>query len=289
MQQIRRTATEALAMACLQGGVDAAYFCLAGADLPEDFALLRPALEELGLGRRVELNNDMMAALRSGTDSRNAVVVGWGSGTNALGRNAAGQELRLPALGWMSGDWGGGDDLARKVVWLVARAHDGRGQPTALRDPVLAALDVPDEDEMIRLIYLRRRNIRHLRRLPPILFQVADAGDEVAREVVQAAAREVVTTAMAFLRRLDLLGMETDVVLAGSVFRARNTLLMNEVEAGLQREAPLARIVMPDVEPIVGAFLCAVDMLGKPVDAGMRQRARQSYEELTAQREVRTR
>src|SRR5262245_52965247 len=35
-----------------------ASFCLAGADLPPDFAMLRPALESLGVGAKFDLRND---------------------------------------------------------------------------------------------------------------------------------------------------------------------------------------------------------------------------------------
>ena len=112
MEEIERAVRDAMRMAGVEGSLSAACFCLAGADLPEDFDLLRPALDRLGLAERIELDNDSLAILRSGTSRRNAVAVGWGSGNTAVGRNAAGEEIRLPALGWISGDWGGGGDLA---------------------------------------------------------------------------------------------------------------------------------------------------------------------------------
>ncbi|CAM5710547.1 hypothetical protein SVIOM74S_09220 [Streptomyces violarus] len=39
---------------------------------------------------------------------------------------------RFPALGRISGDWGGGWALAEEALWHAARAQDGRGGPTAL-------------------------------------------------------------------------------------------------------------------------------------------------------------
>ncbi len=276
---MRAAAEGALAQAGLQpADLDVAYYALAGADLPEDFEMLRPALHNLGLGTLIGLNNDSAASLRSGTDNPNAVVVGWGSGTNGMGRNAQGREIRLPALGDISGDWGGGDDLAREAIWLVARAHDGRGRPTLLTQLVLSALGAPDVDEMIRMLYFKRVDRRALRALPPLVFGAANAGDPVALDLVKRAAAEVATTAVALLRRLELMEIPADVVLGGSIFRAEGTVLLDAVRDRLLACAPRARVIVPDVEPVVGAFFCGLDMAGIAVDGDARARARASYD-----------
>ena len=85
MREIRRAAETALSMAEIEPSrVEAAYYCIAGADLPSDFKLLRPALEELTLARQIDLNNDSIATLRAGTDNPNAVAVVLGAGTVAV-------------------------------------------------------------------------------------------------------------------------------------------------------------------------------------------------------------
>jgi N-acetylglucosamine kinase-like BadF-type ATPase len=286
MREIRRAVEDAMRMTqAMHPQLDTASFCLAGADLPEDFELLRPALIELGLTGTIDLHNDMMANLRAGSDNPNAVVVGWGSGTNAMGRNAAGREIRLPALGWYSGDWGGGDDLARDAIWLVARAHDGRGRSTALTEPVLRILGVPTADAMIHTLYVqhvhqRELDWRTLRMLPPIVLQVAADGDPEARALIERAADEVSASATALLCRLDLLAVSADVVLGGSVFRGPGAFLVDLVRPRLSERAPLARIIVPDVEPVIGAFFCALDACSAPVTAEVRARARSSYERL---------
>lgn len=280
MREIRGAAHAAVVMA----GTDAediavASYTLAGADLPEDFATLQPALATLGLGARLALDNDSIAALRSGSDRPNAVIVGWGAGTNGAGRNAAGETVRLAALGWISGDWGGGDDLAREAIRLVARAHDLRGRRTALEALVLSELGVPDADEMTRRLYFRQVGRDQLTRIPPLVFRAADEGDPVAVELVEAAGNEVAATAVALLRRLDIQNREADVVLGGSVFRTRSALFFETIETGLRAQAPLARVVIPDVEPVIGAMLLGLDLVGT-ADSTARRRARESYDRL---------
>lgn len=284
MDQVRLAAAQALEMAGVTAAEVASY-CLAGADLPEDFVLLRPAVEDLGLAARACLRNDIAAVLRSGSDSPNAVVVGWGSGVNAMGRNAAGEEIRLPALGWYSGDWGGGSDLGREAIWLVARAHDGRGEPTALQEPVLRAFGVSGVEEMIRKLYFHREERWGIHRLAPIVFQVAAAGDCAARGLVERAAEETVLTAVALLRRLDLLVTPADVVLGGSIFRARDALLIGAVGERLRERAPRARVVIPDVEPVVGAYFYGLDMLEEAVGCDVRARAAASFAEMDGRAE----
>src|SRR5579859_111601 len=299
MAQVRLAAERALQSADI-GDVppEVAFCCMAGADLPEDFGLLLPALQDLCLAANTGLDNDTVAALRSATDAPNAVVVVWGSGTNAMGRNAAGACIRLPGLGWISGDWGGGATLTQEAIALVARAHDGRGEATMLTPLVLAALDVPDADEMIRKLYFTQaatldsgdgavslddredENVSTIH-LTPLIFQAAHAGDPVACNLVTRSGLEVATTAVALLRRLELLDRPADVVLAGSVFKGEGSILLDTVRTQLALSAPRCRIVVPVVEPAIGALYCAMDRLGISVGTAVRERARESYEFIT--------
>ena len=143
--EIARSVREALA----HGGVSAqevrlGMFCLAGADLPEDYVMLERAVESLEVCRQVVVKNDTMAALRSGLSRPWGVVVICGTGTNAAGRAPDGREIILPGLGRISGDWGGGAEISTEIIRRVMRAWDGRGEPTALVQMVLDALESLD-------------------------------------------------------------------------------------------------------------------------------------------------
>jgi len=297
MRRVASAARQAMQNAGVTA-LDAAAFDLAGADLPEDFALLIPALEALKLAPRIGLDNDSVAILRSGSDNPDRVAVGWGSGTNGVARNAAGETFRLAALGWISGDWGGGMELAREVVSLVVRAWDGRGEPTMLSDLVLPIFGVPDGEELIALLHTGEASngvtlspegrYRRLYSLPPLIFQAAAMGDGVARELVDRAADEITRTALALLGKVDLRDKEADVVLGGSVFKGDGEMLTQAVRAQLAEYAPRARVIRPEVEPVVGAMVGALDILGVTVNDEVRARARDSYaapaagEEMTA-------
>src|SRR5438270_6924458 len=72
MVQIRGAIDQALDAANLQQ-VETGFYALAGADLENDYAILRPAVAQLPYSRRAFLDNDVAAALRSGTSKSDAV------------------------------------------------------------------------------------------------------------------------------------------------------------------------------------------------------------------------
>jgi N-acetylglucosamine kinase-like BadF-type ATPase len=289
MDAIRGAADDALTQAGLtRFDITGAYYALAGADLDIDFDILRPAITADPLAPQWELDNDVMAALRSGTDCDNAVAVVLGSGFNATGRNARGEAIRLAGLGWLSGDWGGGGEMAREAIRLSVRQWDGRGTPTMLHDVVLRVLDVPDIEQLILALHTRQIDEPQYLAIVPAIFEAAEAGDVAAVDLVRRSGVEAATTILALLRRLDLLKMEADVVLAGSVLRSQNALLIGTIEAALMGEAPAVHIIIPDVEPAVGAVLGAMDVAGLAVDGTVRKAlARTSIEALRTAAEAR--
>lgn len=271
--EIRRACEEALRQAEAAPPVEVGVFGLAGADLPMDFELLSPALEEMGLARRTLVKNDTLVALRAGLKRSWGVVVVCGTGFNAAGVAPDGREFRLPGLGPLSGDWGGAGDIALETVRLVCRAWDGRGRPTALTQKVLSHLGFPSVEALIAEMY--RSQIPHyeggfdpqrLLGLVPLVFEAALEGDEVAQDLVVRVGREVGLAVSAVIRHLGLMETDVEVVLAGGVFRGVGPLLIDTVTQVVHRAAPRARLVLPEFEPVVGAILLGLESLGVTVD-----------------------
>ncbi|MFC4062191.1 hypothetical protein ACFOWE_28135 [Planomonospora corallina] len=92
----------------------AAY--VAGADFPEEEEALREAILSRGYGGRAAVGNDAFALLRAGARGPSGVAVVCGAGVNAVGASPDGRVSRFPALGRLSGDWGGGVLTARDPV-----------------------------------------------------------------------------------------------------------------------------------------------------------------------------
>jgi N-acetylglucosamine kinase-like BadF-type ATPase len=248
---------------------------LAGLDLHDEIVAATAALAHWDAdgGAPDVLDNDLFALLRAGTLSPDAVAVVCGTGINAVGVRADGATSRFPAIGDISGDWGGGAWLGNRALWHAARADDGRGPATALVDAVPAAVGLSTVREVTEALHFGRLGAGTFNRLCPVLFDVAGSGDEVARRVVARQAEEIVLLAEVSLRRLDLLGGTLPVVLGGGVLAARHPLLVDAVVGGLAAVAPGVTPTWVTSPPVLGAGLAALESVGAVPDALDRYRA----------------
>ena len=241
---------------------DLGCFCLAGADLPKDFAMLQTAMEEMRLAESVIIKNDTFAALRAGLTRSWGTAVICGTGINAAARAPDGREYVLPSLGFISGDWGGGWALSQEMIRLVMRAWDGRGEPTLLTGLVLDALQQSSEEALIESLYFEKIQHRQLIKLVPLIFQAALAGDKPAADLIVRMGVEIGVTAKALIRRFEMQNLDVEVVLAGGVFKGEGPLLIDTVRQEIHKEAPLAKIRRLDYEPVVGAALLGLEAAG---------------------------
>ncbi|MCT9819276.1 N-acetylglucosamine kinase [Microbacterium sp. W1N] len=253
--------------------VAAAELYLSGLDLPVEEESYRAALAGRDWAGDALVDNDLFAVLRAGTDEPDAIAVVCGSGVNAVGVRGDGERVRFASLGELSGDWGGGYGLGAAALWHAARALDGRGPATTLVEAICGRLGAASVDELIEDLHFERRSHDELTALPPDIFAHAAAGDEVAGQIVDRQADEVVAYIRAIVGRLELSDAAVPVVLGGSILRAGHPRLEQRVRVGMAALAPRARIVRPDAPPIAGAALLALDHVGAPAAAHDRVRA----------------
>ncbi|MDT5029463.1 MAG: hypothetical protein QOE61_5889 [Micromonosporaceae bacterium] len=252
---------------------DRADIFLAGADLPAEVDMLSAAVAAEGWTSMLRLDNDTFARLRAGTDTPDAVAVVCGAGINCVGRTDDGRSARFPSLGRLSGDWGGGGHLSSETLWRAVRGEDGRGPATALAPAIADHFGQSSVDEVAAGIHLGALNAARLSDLTPLLFDVAAAGDPVARSIVARQADEIIVLATVAARRLDLLGSPFDVVLGGGVLRARHPLLIGPVTRGIVDLAPKATVTVVEQPPVLGAALSSLDGLGAGTQAHAAVRA----------------
>lgn len=247
--------------------------CLANADLPIEVEQLTAVLEERGWAESVYVANDTFALLRSGVDEPRGVAVVCGAGINCSGMLPDGRTARFPALGKLTGDWGGGAQLAEEAFWSASRAADGRGPATALVTALSLHYGKPSLNAVIEAFHFGELPSDRQLEAVPVLFQVATAGDIVALGIVQQQAEEIVAMASSALRRLDLLAEPVTVVLGGGVLTARHPVLLDRVTRLLADVAPKAVPRVVDVPPVVGAALLGLDHTAAGAAAQERLRA----------------
>jgi N-acetylglucosamine kinase-like BadF-type ATPase len=261
--------------------------CVANADLPEEQEKLAAALRAQGWSETTAVLNDTFAVLRAGLAAcpdapgrpRWGVGAVCGAGINCVGVAPDGRTTGFLALGSITGDWGGGNGLGRAALWWAMRAEDGRGPQTALAGAVAAHFGTGSVQEVAAGIHLGTIGKDSLRGLAPLVLELGGQGDEVAAALVRRQADEICAMVLTVMRRLDLTGLATPVVLGGGMLAARNPLLTARTIDSITAAAPRAAVRITDVPPVAGAALMGLDQLGAGPEAEHRLRA--AYAERT--------
>jgi N-acetylglucosamine kinase-like BadF-type ATPase len=204
------------------------------------------------------------------------VALVCGAGMNCVGVGPDGTHVRHPALGAITGDWGGGFDVGLAGLSAAARSADGRGPKTALETVVPGHFGLGTPMEVAEAIQLDGLDSQRIGELAPLVLGTAREDD-----VASGIAERLVSEAIAFLRvtldRLDLTGEPADVVLGGGLFQNDGAWLAHRIAERLAAVAPQASVRLVDAPPVVGAALLGLDELGAAANAKERARS-----ELTA-------
>jgi N-acetylglucosamine kinase-like BadF-type ATPase len=249
-----------------------ATLLMAGVDFPAEEEAVRVAVEHRGWAQRVTVDNDTFAILRAGTELGWGVAVTCGAGINCVGVAPDGRHARFPALGAITGDWGGGYDLGLAAVSAAARSEDGRGPRTSLERAVPAHFGLTTPTELAEAIHTGRIEQRRVIELAPIVL-AEGADDAVAAEIVQHLAAEVVALARVALTRLELTSEPVEVLLGGGVLQDVDGDLLAAIASGLREVAPSVTVRPTASAAIVGAALLGLDELGAGKDAQERLRS----------------
>ena len=250
---------------------------LAGVDFPSEVEQMQEAVAARRLADRVTVGNDTLAVLRAGTEHGWGVAVVCGAGINCVGVAPNGRHARFPALGWTTGDWGGGYDVGVAATLAAARSEDGRGPKTALEQTVPRYFGLDTPSELAEAIHHGVIHERRVIELSPVVFRDAEH-DAAAAEIVDRLAEEVVTMIRVTLERLDLTDRAVPVALGGGLMQSGDARLIGAIKAGLARVAPAAGVHVTGSPPIVGAALLGLDELGAGTEA--QQRLRHEFREL---------
>jgi N-acetylglucosamine kinase-like BadF-type ATPase len=251
---------------------DIARILLAGADLPEEVVHLQDALGALGWAPQLVVENDTLALLRTGTDRGWGVAVVCGGGINAVGIAPDGRAVRFPALGAITGDWGGGHDVGVAGLSAASRSADGRGPRTTLERAVPEHFGMRTPFEVSRAVHFREISLEELAQLSPVVYAQAEV-DATARDIVERVADEVAALARAALTRLDLCAAGAEVVIGGGLMRAAPPWMLERIERLVKATSASATLVIAHEGPIVGATILGLDAIGAGSEAISRARA----------------
>lgn len=260
------------AAGCTIADVAGAGFSMAGADWPEDYALLEAAMWERGY-RRFTVVNDAIGALLAGSPDGTGVVVACGTGVATGARRADGRT-------WHGSFWqeaNGASELGRRALRAVYRAELGLDPPTTLTGRILTHFGRATVEEVLHSLTARpvagqaipTGRIGGLSRL---LLDEAAAGDAVAVRIVREQGMLLGDYALVSARRVGIDRTPFWLVLTGGVFRHPGPQLAAVVVERVQREQPAARPLRGRLEPAIGAVVLGFETAKRAIDDDVRQR-----------------
>ncbi len=237
--------------------VEYAYCGIAGADHPAHRQRVIDSLKIFFPKGNFIVDNDARIALTGAIGFGSGIVIISGTGSVAFGRNDSGHEARAGGWGPTIGDEGSGYAIARDGLSAIVRAHDGRGRPTKMTELLCYDYDMCSPEDLPRFVYASTTHADDIARYGKLVIEAARLGDEVAREILERAGRELAECVLAVARRLSLTTMAFPVAYVGGVFNAEDVLLgpMRTVVAG---EAPQATLKPPKNTPVEGAAMMAI-------------------------------
>ncbi|MEW6547782.1 MAG: BadF/BadG/BcrA/BcrD ATPase family protein [Bacillota bacterium] len=286
-REISRAIRRALAMAGAgPSHVVAAYYGIAGADRPADFAYIHSFLEPINPAPRWEVENDATIALVAATRRRLGVVVACGTGFNCLAFHPGGTRLQVGGLGYIFGDFAGAGQIGAEVIRAATRAYDGRGPATALLDLLRQQIDLDDPSDLAPMMYGAATRSLHPGELAPLAFRAAAAGDPVAHEILHRTAEEMALATKVAIERARLHTLPSvPVVLAGALLQGEPGRLLVPIMTGMITSAcPQAEIHVLQTEPALGAVIAALELAGVQVDDSLSRTLQSTWASRTRSR-----
>ncbi len=237
---------------------EAVVMGLAGMDTAAELDQAKNTFSEVFLGFQfpeVTMVNDAMIALKSGTDNSNAMVVIAGTGSNCIGRNAQGQEAKSGGLDYWLSDEGSGFAIGVSALKAVVQATDGRGELTALRQPLLQHFNCTSTSDLKTVVYGSEFSKREMAEIARIVVKAAENGDRVAHKIMIGAILDIQQLLSAVATGLSFKNQAFDCVMVGSV----NSLSFVRTRIALWFAAtyPTGKLVYPDKPPVFGALQMA--------------------------------
>ncbi|MEK7570538.1 MAG: BadF/BadG/BcrA/BcrD ATPase family protein [Patescibacteria group bacterium] len=231
---------------------------LAGMDTPKDVSTMRRALTKELRGIVApgwKLVNDIIIALRSGTDAKHAAVIISGTGSNAYARGPKGI-ARAGGRGHRLADEGSGFAQGSVALHAVTKAADGRGPKTLLTKYVLEHFKIRNIDGLIPIVYEPAFGKPQIAALAPYVQFAAERGDAVAKNILLDAAKELALLATTIIQKSGLQHKVFPLVTVGGIFKCPIVLPAHFYKV-VRKAAPKVQFVRPKLRPALGAWLMA--------------------------------
>ena len=183
-----------------------------------------------------------------------------GTGSVGFGRNRKG-ETHVTSCWGTIGDEGSAWWLANKGVNAAFWAEDGRGPKTILLPLLQKHFRVKSLRDACTTIYTDPNVRKTFSQFSRMVMKSAEKGDRVALNIVRCGAQEIV---LILTTCAEVLGMQKSsyrVAATGGLVE-NGGIYYDLIRKGLREKHPGADLVFPRFQPVIGAALIALDVIG---------------------------
>jgi N-acetylglucosamine kinase-like BadF-type ATPase len=254
--------------------ITGAGFGVAGYDWSSEAQITAETIQRLGLSAPFTFVNDAVPGLVAGAREGWGVVVVSGTGSNCRGWDREHKrEGRVTGHGVLMGEGAGATELLHRGMQLIGYAWSKRGPMTALADAIIKHVGAKDLEDLLRGYTTYEFQIGA--DAAPIVFRVAEAGDQVAQELIHWAGCELGEMANAVIRQLEFENLEFDIVMTGSMFEG-GPRLINPMQETIQKIARKAHLVRLNTPPVIGAVILGMEADGMAITPELRKTMKES-------------
>jgi N-acetylglucosamine kinase-like BadF-type ATPase len=199
---------------------------MAGLAREKDKIVIENILNSIGYQNQVIMNSDAYTSLIGALGNKTGVVTICGTGSICMGINGAGAITRAGGWGHVISDEGSGYYIGMSCLKAIMRSYDDLEKYTLLRDKVLEFLELKAETDIINYLYSETTKKKDIASIAPIVFRIAEQGDEVANKIVNEAVDRLFEITMKVIEKVNNKALETTVAFDGGILK--NVMLIRD-------------------------------------------------------------
>jgi N-acetylglucosamine kinase-like BadF-type ATPase len=203
----------------------------------------------------VRVTTDLEIAHEAAFGSSEGILLLAGTGSAALGRDAAGRSVRAGGRGPWFSDEGSAFDIGRRAFEAVVRAEEGRGPATALSQRIFEWHQARDWNLIHDAISKNPDDV--FPKTFPLVIRLADKGDAVSRDILSEAAVSLAHLAASAASQLGWCEREIPLAKIGGMYD-RSKFFDAAINVELERSLPGIRFVPVEISPAEAAVRMAI-------------------------------
>jgi N-acetylglucosamine kinase-like BadF-type ATPase len=204
--------------------------------------------------------NDTRIGIEVGSKKKNKIIIIAGTGSNCLGINEDGKQVRASGWDYILADEGSGYSIGLKALKAVMRAYDGRGKKTMLAKTILEELNLKKVLDLVRWAYDGPFSKAMIGTLAKEVCKTAKMGDEVSIDILAEEACEAAVSVITVADKLGFKNEDFDLIFAGSLFKCKE-YFKNILMGRVKEDFPKVNFIPMIKNPVEGAIKLAVEKL----------------------------